>query len=795
MTPRVASACRWLTILVLLLVAPPPPARAGGDSTGTDKISIEDLAARYAEMERPRFPYLPGARQQAQPPRVTPLLPPPVVGPYVSIQANVSAPGVNIPGDAANEPSLAVDPTAPNRMAIGWRQFDNVLSDFRQAGYGFSRDGGRTWTFPGVIDPGVFRSDPVLDTDADGLFHFLSLKLNLRMDLFSSSDGGSTWGPAVEAFGGDKEWMAVDRTGGTGRGNVYSSWQLQSPFSPNQFTRSIDGGASFQAPIALPSRPFFGTLSVASDGALYVCGTDAVGAGARFHVLRSDDAQNPLVAPTFALDRVVDLGGLYSIFIAAGPNPVGSLGQPWVAVNPANGDIYLLGSVDPPGDDPLDIHFARSSDRGVTWSAPVRVNDDAAATNAWQWFGTMSVAPNGRIDVVWNDTRNDGANPAPTTSELFYSSSTDGGLTWSPNIAVSPPFQHGIGYPQQNKLGDYYHMISDRLGANVAYAATHNGEQDVWYLRIGDYDCNGNGVADATDIANATSLDCNTNGIPDECDLAAGLSRDVNHNNVPDECETIAAKFDIKPGACPNLLNVGSQGVLPTALVGTADIRAADVDLTTVRLVRADGVGGSVAPVSGPPGPHPQIADVATPFPGSACDCHALEGDAVDDLTLKFSTEDLATTLELSSEAPGAEVKLELRGQLNNGMLFAGADCVTLVPRVSRPRPARPLAAGPAAFAVQTPALDPRATGVTIRYVMPVPGTVSATVHDLLGRQVRSLLADVEQPPGAHEVPWDGADQHGTRLASGVYLIRFELRPEGASTRAEQRMVRAVLVR
>jgi hypothetical protein len=739
-------------------------------------------------MERPRFPYMPGARQQ--PPRYVPQLAPPVVGPYVSIQANVSAPGINIAGDAANEPSITVDPTAPNRMAIGWRQFDNVGSDFRQAGYGFSRDGGRTWTFPGVIEPGIFRSDPVLDTDADGLFHFMSLKLNL--DLFSSSDGGTTWGAPVDAFGGDKEWMAVDRTGGTGRGNVYSSWQLASPFSPNQFTRSIDGGASFEAPIALPSRPFFGTLSVASDGALYVCGTDAVGAGARFHVLRSDDAQNPLVAPTFALDRVVDLDGLYTIF--AGVNPAGSLGQPWVAENPTNGDIYLLCSVDPPGDDPLDIHFARSTDRGVTWSAPVRVNDDAAGTNAWQWFGTMSVAPNGRIDVVWNDTRNDGANPAPTTSELFYSFSNDGGVTWSPNVAVSPPYQHGVGYPQQNKLGDYYHMISDRLGAHVAYAATHNGEQDVWYLRIGDYDCNGNGIADATDITNATSLDCNTNGIPDECDLAAGLSRDVNHNHVPDECETIAAEFDIKPGACPNPLNAGSHGVLPTALVGTADIAAADVDLATVRLVRSDGAGGSVAPLSGPPGPSPQIADVATPFPGAACDCHTLEGDGVDDLTLKFSTDDLATTPGLSSELPGAEVKLKLTGQLLNGFPFAGEDCITIVPRVNRPH-ATPLASEPGAFDVLTPELGPLGTSLTIRYVMPVRGIVSATVHDLLGRQVGSLLANVEQTLGSHEVRWDGMDEHGARLASGVYLIRFQMLPDDATTAAEERTVRAVLVR
>jgi hypothetical protein len=49
-------------------------------------------------------------------------------GPYTSYQANVNASGNNIVGDAANEPSISVDPTNGNRMSIGWRQFDSVAS-------------------------------------------------------------------------------------------------------------------------------------------------------------------------------------------------------------------------------------------------------------------------------------------------------------------------------------------------------------------------------------------------------------------------------------------------------------------------------------------------------------------------------------------------------------------------------------------------------------------------------------------------------------------------------------------
>src|SRR5438445_10159860 len=53
-----------------------------------------------------------------------------------SYQVNLDANGQNIVGDAANEPSLCLDPNHPDHIAIGWRQFNSVSSDFRQAGWG-----------------------------------------------------------------------------------------------------------------------------------------------------------------------------------------------------------------------------------------------------------------------------------------------------------------------------------------------------------------------------------------------------------------------------------------------------------------------------------------------------------------------------------------------------------------------------------------------------------------------------------------------------------------------------------
>jgi hypothetical protein len=492
--------------------------------------------------ERPDGPYVAPGDLRTSP--ALPIRPPEDPAGFASVQVNVNGAGENMVGDAANEPSMAVDPTAPNRMAVGWRQFDTILSSFRQAGRAWTNDGGRTWHFPGVLDPGVFRSDPVLNAAADGTIYYCSLRVDntYTAEFYRSRDGGQTWEqPARFAFGGDKQWFIVDTTSGLSRGNIYEAWSTNgNPYAPAQFTRSLDGAETFENPTNLSQpRPRWGTLDINSEGDLFIAGTSD---GGGFRVLRSRDARDPDAAPTFPDNVQVDLGGNLGGF--GGPNPDGLLGQVWVAVDrsngPLSGNVYLLCSVDPPGGDPQDVMFARSEDGGQTWSKPVKVNDEQPGANAWQWFGTMSVAPNGRIDVIWNDTVTNQSD----VSELRYSSSVDGGATWAPHETLGPPWNSKVGWPQQNKIGDYYDMESDRVGANLAYAATYNGEQDVYFIRIGDYDCNGNGVGDAEDLAGGFAQDCDGDGIPDSCEIAAGAEADENGNGVPDSCEACYADFN-----------------------------------------------------------------------------------------------------------------------------------------------------------------------------------------------------------------------------------------------------------
>jgi hypothetical protein len=415
-------------------------------------------------------------------------------GVFTSYQANVDASGNNILGDAANEPSISVDPTDGNKMMIAWRQFNSIQSDFRQAGWGYTTDAGVHWTFPGVLQNNVFRSDPVTKSDEAGNFFYLSLQSTQAQsffcdDVWRSTNGGQTFveqSPDQAGHGGDKEWFTIDTTGGTGHGFLYQFWTGFFACDFGEFNRSVDSGVTWQSPLDIPNSPDTGAMDVDTNGNLFLAG-----GGSPFWCVRSSNAQDPGVTPSFDQATQVNLGG---DLIQGGINGIGLCGQTFIAIDHSgtatNNNIYVMASVIPfSASNGTDVMFARSTDGGASFSTPHRINDDPINQDKWHFFGTLSVAPNGRIDVVWLDTRNAANN---TDSQLFYSWSTDGGVTWAPNIAVSNSFNPQAGFPQNQKIGDYITIVSDNTGGNVAYAATYNEnpnavgghEQDVYYVRV-----------------------------------------------------------------------------------------------------------------------------------------------------------------------------------------------------------------------------------------------------------------------------------------------------------------------
>ncbi|ANE53778.1 hypothetical protein AYM39_00335 [Methylomonas sp. DH-1] len=453
-------------------------------------------------------------------------------GPYVSVQMNVDGNGNNIPGDAAHEPTIAFDPNNPDKLVAGWKHFASVLSGSREGGWGFSDDGGKHWQFQGSVTPGQQRTNNMVDVDSLGNFYYQSLHYDATgsyaqdIEVLKSIDSGISWQAPVYAHGegADKGRIGIDRSGAASDGHIYLAWR--EGLDDRHFSRSTNHGESFEELIAIPGNPAFGTIGVGPQGQVYVSGRsengELVGAKLVFEAYlfaTSPDARNPRVTPTFTT-QTLDLGGSPVMFqYRNNPNQYGPPGDVQVSVDtsdgPMRGNIYVMAPVDPAGIDNMDINFIRSTDGGLTWSAPMRLNNDPADRNAYQWFAMQGVAPNSRIDAVWYDTR---GSLQPGISQLYYVYSWDGGVTWSANQAVTAPFNTQIGYPQgAQKLGDYTHLVSDANGAHVAYTATYNGEQDVYYLNLFP-DCNHNAISDVLDIQQRRVGDTNANHLPDSCE-------------------------------------------------------------------------------------------------------------------------------------------------------------------------------------------------------------------------------------------------------------------------------------
>ncbi len=153
---------------------------------------------------------------------------------------------------------------------------------------------------------------------------------------------------------------------------------------------------------------------------------------------------------------------------------------------------------------------------------------------------------------------------------------------------------------------------------------------------------------------------------------------------------TIRVPVDIKPGACPNPFNIGSQGVLPVAILGTSDFDVTTIDPTTVTLVggqilsedplkrkkkikilvnKQHPLRWSLEDVGGTPdGP---LAAKIDPY-----QCNNLGPDGHMDILFKFDTQAIAATLgDVEENEP---ITLQLHGKLRDETPIIGEDVVII---------------------------------------------------------------------------------------------------------------------
>ncbi len=81
----------------------------------------------------------------------------------------------------------------------------------------------------------------------------------------------------------------------------------------------------------------------------------------------------------------------------------------------------------------------------------------------------------------------------------------------------------------------------------------------------------------------------------------------------------------------------------------------------------------------------------------------------------------------------------------------------------------------PQKVAVQGAWPNPFNPVTTIKYALPDAGQIQLVIYDLRGQALRTLVAEYKQP-GYHDVVFDGKDEAGRTLASGVYFARLQTR-------------------
>jgi hypothetical protein len=219
--------------------------------------------------------------------------------------------------------------------------------------------------------------------------------------------------------------------------------------------------------------------------------------------------------------------------------------------------------------------------------------------------------------------------------------------------------------------------------------------------------------------------------------------------------------LDVKPGSCPNPLNVPCKGLLPVAILGTEDFDVTTVDPSMCLLE-------GVAPLRW------SLEDVSTPLDPreDVCDCHDLGPDGYLDLTLKYNKGMVVAALD--SVSTGMTV-LTLRGFLTDGCTpIQGQDCVRIKFRGFFTHNKMDYSGQEASedFNVdQGP--NPFNLVTEITFTLPERSRVSLVIYNVLGQKVRTLVQQ-DMDAGTHSVQWDSRNENGSLMASGIYFYRFE---------------------
>src|SRR6202158_3197425 len=393
----------------------------------------------------------------------------------------------------------------PDGSTIVINYNDSDSSPGNYSGVSVSVDSGATFTrllpSPFATGPGTNVGDPIVVYNvALGKWFAGDLVSGCGgqgIGLWTSTDG-LTWtvGACAHNSGSDdRESMWVDNNSSSPYfGRMYVS---VNDFASGQriFVAHSDDGTMWSAPV-LVSTNFIRNIQLTGspdDGTVFVAGMDEGSGGLDMRqniIYRSTDGGATWtridIGARFAPPGVTGCG-----YFAMIPPLWRHMGWGQPGVGPGGVVHYAYAARGINTGDIGDILYTRSTDNGTTWSTPIILNSDSlGGGNKAQWMPSLSVTPDGKVQVTWYDRRNstDGNN-----YEYYGIKSPDNGDTWGPDAAISDAL---ISQPEQPDTamvgcyaGDYNYQFSNDTTTFITWTDGRNlisghSQQDVYFSSV-----------------------------------------------------------------------------------------------------------------------------------------------------------------------------------------------------------------------------------------------------------------------------------------------------------------------
>jgi hypothetical protein len=233
-------------------------------------------------------------------------------------------------------------------------------------------------------------------------------------------------------------------------GRMYVSWNDFNQPNANIFvTFSSDNGLTWHSPVTVSTQNVFIrnvqiTGDMSGNGDVYIAGMDEGGGGFPHNnknlIFKSTDGGNTWIntytGPTFPGPGVGSVG-YFAIMFSDGGGYWRHEG--WGEPAAFNGVVHLVYAQQGSGSDPGDVYYIRSTDGGVTFGTPLKLNTDA--TTRPQWQPNLSISPTGTLFATWYDARESASctrgNPGVPCYRMWSRKSDDNGVTWLPDDMLS----------------------------------------------------------------------------------------------------------------------------------------------------------------------------------------------------------------------------------------------------------------------------------------------------------------------------------------------------------------------